>query len=384
MNCKACRGSLVPYLEKASGAPAAEIERHLAECDACRGEAAAVRALRDRMVRLGEAAGAAGSIEQPVMDRIAQHVQGKQEGEPMMTICRRLFAHPWRLSAASIVFAALVGAALILVGRGDRYAFGQTVEAQKNVRSVHVQVEKGALLTLDKDGTFGYPPESGPTEMWIEIGEDGKPSRVRMDMPWSPAGPKTIFWQDGKASAWLHSKNLFATINDTKVVSDIPKLFLDPNSFVTTLDQRVAAGKAQLTQVKTFYDATWSPKVMVANSTEADGAVTVYLIDPKTKFLQQVEMYKKHGNELVFTKRILFTQYNEPIPASVFEPAIPADAMRLDWTKREIGLAQGKMTEPEVSEAVTRQFFDCLIANDYDKASAIVSGVPVDKLKKSA
>jgi len=64
MNCKECRESLVPYLEKVHGAPATEVERHLAECDECRGEAATVRALRDRMVRLGEAEEGARSIEQ--------------------------------------------------------------------------------------------------------------------------------------------------------------------------------------------------------------------------------------------------------------------------------------------------------------------------------
>ena len=43
---------------------------------------------------------------------------------------------------------------------------------------------------------------------------------------------------------------------------------------------------------------------------------------------------------------------------------------RLDWTKQEIGLAQGEMTASEVSEAVVRQFFEFIIAKDYDKAGA--------------
>jgi hypothetical protein len=383
MNCKTCRESLVPYLEKIPGAPAAEIERHLAECDECRGEAAAIRTLSDRMVRLGEAADAAASIEQPVMDRIAQHVQEKQEGRPMMTIRRRFFAHPWRLSAASLVFAALVGAVLIFVGRGDRYAFAQTVEAQRNVRSVHVQVENGTRLKLGKDGTFNYPPESGATEMWIEVGEDGKPVRVRMDMAWTPDGPKTVFWENGKASVWFPSKNAFLTINDMRVVNEVPKEFLNPNSLVTALEERVAAGRAKFTQVKLTYESEWNPRVLVVNPPEPDGKVEVYVIDPKTKLLQEYEKYSKHGSELVFEARFRFTLYNEPIPASVFAPAVSGDAMRVDWTKREIGLTQGKMTDAEISEAVVRQFFESAIAKDYEKAGAIYSGLPADKLKKA-
>ena len=300
MNCRQCRESLVPYLEKVPGAPVAEIKRHLAECDACRAEEAAITALRDRMIQLGEAEGAAPSIEQTVMDRIARHVQQKEEGKPVMTIHKRFFAHPWRLSAASIVFAALVGAALTLVGRGDRYAFAQTVEAHRNVRSVHVLIENGARLTLGKDGAFAYPSESGATEMWIEVGEDGKPARVRMDMAWTLDGTKTVFWQDGKASVWFPSKNVFLTINDSRVLGEIPKEFLDPNSMVTALDQRVAAGKAQITQVKSPYESIseWVPKVLVVNPTEPEGTVEVYLIDPKTKLLQEMEKYRKRGSEL--------------------------------------------------------------------------------------
>ncbi len=384
MNCRRCRESLVPYLEKVPGAPVAEIERHLSGCVACRSEAAAVRALRNRMIQLGEAAGAAPSIEQTVMDRIARHVQQKEEGKPVMTIRKRLFAHPWRLSAASIVFAALVGAALILIGRGERYAFAQTVEAHRNVRSVHVLIETGARLTLGKDGAFSYPPESGATEMWIEVGEDGKPVRVRMDMAWTPDGPKTVFWQGGKASVWFHSKNGFLTINDTRVLSQIPKEFLDPNAMVKALDQRMAAGKAQITQIKLMYESERNPKVLVVNPHEPEGTVEVYVIDPTTKLLQEMEKYRKRGSELEFTARFRFTQYNEPIPESVFAPALPADVERVDQSTREVGLAQGKMTDAEVSEAIVRQFFECLIAKDYDKAGVLFGGMSGDTLKKRA
>jgi hypothetical protein len=383
MTCRQCRESLVAFLEKIPGAPVAEIERHLAECDACRGEAAAVRALRDRMIQLGETAGAGPSIEQTVMDRIAQHVQQKQEVGPMMTIRERFFAHPWRLSAASIVFAALISAALIFVGRGNRYSFAQTVEAHRNVRTVHVLIENGARLTMGKDGAFTYPPESGATEMWIEVGEDGKPVRVRMDMAWTDDGPKTVFWRDGKASVWFPSKNVFLTINDTRVLSQIPKEFLDPNSMVKALDQRVSAGKVQVSQIKLLYESDLNPKVLVVNPPEPEGTVEVYVIDPKTKLLQEYEKYKKKGTELEFAARFRFTEYNEPIPASVFATALQADVTRVDWSKQEIGLAQGKMSDSEVSEAVVRHFFEFIIAKDYDKAGAIYSGLPGDKLKKA-
>lgn len=269
MNCTQCRESLVSYLEKVPSAPAAEIERHLAECDACRSDAAAICALRDRMVRLGEAAGIAASIEQPVMDRIAQHVREKQEGKPMMITRKRFFSHPWRLSAASIVFAALIGAALILVGRGNRYAFAQTVEAQRNVRSVHVQVESGAGLKQGKDGAFSYRQDSGTTEVWIEVGEDGKPVRLRADTAWSGDGPYIVLWHRDKASVWLMSKNVFWTFKDTDVVSKIPKEIMDPNSVVMALEERVAAGKAQITQVKRTRESPFAPKVLVVNPPRA-------------------------------------------------------------------------------------------------------------------
>jgi len=204
-----------------------------------------------------------------------------------------------------------------------------------------------------------------------------------MDMAWTLDGPKTVFWQGGKASVWFHSKNGFLTINDTSVVSHIPKEFLDPNSLVTALDQRVAAGRAQITQIKPMIETSWNPKVLVVNPPEPEGTVEVYIIDPKTKLLQEMEKYTKHGSELEFVARYRFTEYNEPIPESVFAPALPADVMRVDQSTREVGLAQGKMSDSEVSEAIVRQFFECVIAKDFDKAGVLFGGIPGDTFKKA-
>lgn len=98
--------------------------------------------------------------------------------------------------------------------------------------------------------------------------------------------------------------------------------------------------------------------------------------------MQEYEKYTKHGSELVFAARFRFTEYNEPIPDSIFAPALTADVTRLDQSNRDLGVAQGKMTDSEVCEAAVRQFFECLIAKDYGKAADIWPGWGPDALKE--
>ena len=53
----------------------------------------------------------------------------------------------------------------------------------------------------------------------------------------------------------------------------------------------------------------------------------------------------------------------------------------MDQVRKEVGLAQGQMTDSEVAKALVRQFFEAVIAHDYEKASVLFGGFPAEKLK---
>ena len=335
------------------------------------------------MVRLGEAAGIRRPSSNRSWARIAQHIRetgGQTDDALHASVSSRI---PGGSAPASIVFAALIGAALILVGRGNRYAFAQTVEAQRNVRSRSTsRLESGAGIKRARSGAFSYRQDSGTTEVWIEVGEDGKPVRLRADTAWSGDGPYIVLWHRDKASVWLMSKNVFWQLQGHGRGQQNSERDHGSELRGDGAGGARGGGKAQITQVKRTRESPFAPKVLVVNPPEPEGTVEVYVIDPKTKLLQEYEKYTKHGSELVFAARFRFTEYNEPIPDSIFAPALTADVTRLDQSNRDLGVAQGKMTDSEVCEAAVRQFFECLIAKDYGKAADIWPGWGPDALKE--
>jgi hypothetical protein len=392
MNCAECRDLMVAELEGALDAGRAGMVReHLAGCDACRADADALKAVRERLVRLGESVSSTVALERPVMDKILSHEGHKvQEGRPMFLSLRRVFSHPLRLTAASIALLAIAGVVIFpLLGGHSRYALAQTVEAQRAVRTVHVTVEQGVTLVFGKDGTPEYPLESDATEMWAELDGAGKLVSFRIDRPFTLDGPKIVLWRNGKASVWFPSKNVFDTASIPESARVVPQQFKDPNAMVTDLQKRAAEGKVKIIEAaptepyKQYANALeWAPKVLVVNPPEPQGEVEVYVIDPKTKLLQQMERYRKNGSELVLLARYCFNNYNLPIAADVFAPQLPPDVVRIDQTAmKEVGLAQGQMTDAEVAKAVTRQFWEAIIAGDYDKASVLMLGYPAARLK---
>jgi hypothetical protein len=72
---------------------------------------------------------------------------------------------------------------------------------------------------------------------------------------------------------------------------------------------------------------------------------------------------------------------NKPIDPKVFDLDLPEDVVRSDWIKRPPGLVNGGLTKEQMATKVAREFFEALIAKDYDKAGLIYSGIPAERMK---
>ena len=60
----------------------------------------------------------------------------------------------------------------------------------------------------------------------------------------------------------------------------------------------------------------------------------------------------------------------------------PADVVRVDQTTQEVGLIQGQLSNEEIAVEVARQFFEALIAKDYNKAGKLLEGIPADRMQQ--
>jgi hypothetical protein len=255
------------------------------------------------------------------------------------------------------------------------YALEQTIQANHTVRYLHIRDFKA-----DKDE---------PKEFWVEFYEDGQVRNVRMHIPeWdSPDdGAKVIVWKENKAQIWLKKKNIFATIKDKTVATHMLKFVeeLDPRLAVAHLYEREEQGKVMID----INEPPDKAEPIVVTATYLPESPTpnrrfVLLVDQATKLVIALETYQLKDGEYQYVGIMEYYDYNQPIKAKMFTlEQVPDDAMRVDQTTQEVGLAQGNLTDEEIAVKVVREFLEAVIARDYATASKLYQGIPVEFLEK--
>lgn len=256
------------------------------------------------------------------------------------------------------------------------YALGQTVEANHTVRSLYVRDFK--------------PGEDEPKEFWLQFDDRGQVQNVRISMPeWeSPAdGAKTIIWQEGKATVWFKKKNVLLTVRDERLAQQMLGLALqaDPRLAMERLYEQEQQGKVKV-EIDEPSNSTESITVTATYTPESSrpGRRNVLSVDQATRLVTAMEVYLLKDNEYQHVGRTEFHDYNQTIDPGMFtlEDEIPADAMRVDQTTQEVGLAQGNLSDEEVAVEVARRFFTALMAEDYAAAGQFFEGVPAEKIRE--
>lgn len=270
-----------------------------------------------------------------------------------------------KLAAAAVVVVALV----LFVGLWDKsapaaYALEQTMEANRGVRYLHI-----------RNFTTGHQE---PREGWIEFGTDGQAKRMRASMPdWaSPVdGAKVLVWKDGTVQIWTKKQNSLSIgkADDQREQLNATLQGLDPRSVSARIAELRQQGKIETTVAEPA-DKTLPITMTVTYLPGSDnpGRRQVLSIDPVTKLISLIEVYQFQGGEYRCERRIELQEYNQPIDPGMFDLAneAPADAQRLDFTN--VGLTQGQLNDEEVAVKVVRQFFESLMAGDYDAAGKLV------------
>lgn len=150
------------------------------------------RDLEDKLRKLGEDVGPGRSLKEAVQAKLAE--QPKAQIRPV-TLWRTMMKSPIMKMTPAAVVIAIVAVCIVLWQSPSTpaYAIGQTVEAMKNIRFVHV-VERSRIGGVIQQ------------ERWIEMGEDGRQARYRQDKP-----PHILVINDGESAARFHqdTKTMF-------------------------------------------------------------------------------------------------------------------------------------------------------------------------------
>jgi len=104
----------------------------------------------------------------------------------------------------------------------------------------------------------------------------------------------------------------------------------------------------------------------------------VLYIEKDTKLVTRIDKFEWRSQGFEPIKTLKFSDYNQPIDQEMFtlDNDVPADARVADMTEVEAGLSQDGMTDQEIAEKVTTEFFEAVIARDFYKAGQLYLAAP--------
>jgi len=275
-------------------------------------------------------------------------------------------------AAAAIVVVGLVAVLFRGPSGSTAYALEQTLAALHSVRTLHLR-------------DFA-PDQNEPKEFWIECDEAGELLNVRMHMPaWDAPedGPKEVVWHAGKAQVWLKAKGVVVTVNEKEKLSQLLEMVVafDPKRALERVMELQGQGRAQV-QIEQPSNKAEPIKVTVTYKGDRQDIQEILMINQATLLLESKSRYRLADGQSQLLGADEFLSYNQPIDPNMFVlENLPADVMRVDMTRTDVGLARGSLTEEQIAEKVAKEFFDALIAEDYDKAGRLIGGLTGDSLK---
>jgi hypothetical protein len=382
MNCQKCRELLIVYIEELlEDQQKNAIAQHLADCPACRNEAARMTDLRKRLVQNGKDF-AQTDLEGAVFDQIvrSQHLKLKKAKK----IDRQF--NLWRIimkskitkfaTAAAVILIAVLGITFLEESVPTAYAIEQTIQASHSVRYLHIK---------------NYEPDHDePKEFWVEFDEYGDVKHVRMDFPeWAGGGdgPKIVVWKENKADVWFKRKKSLIRMPDRTVADNMLQMMemFDPKGVLERLRDQKLDGlvKIEIDQPSNKSEPIVVTATSLPGNTVLPGMRGVLFIDQSTKLVTHIEYYKLKDGEYEYVGTIEFYDYNQPIDPKMFNlDEAPSDLTKIDYTTQEVGLIQGNLTDKEIAVKAVREFYEALIVKDYAKAGQIYSGVPAAKMQE--
>jgi hypothetical protein len=352
------------------------LEAHVAVCPACRSVRDALAA-EEVTVRSAFGAVARGyeSIEramlkQAIRSQPSPRLAGLSARRPFLKGALAMLAGHKRFTyaaAASLAVVAVLAGVVLTTTSSKAYALEQTTAAYRQLLNFHIRVTP--------------PAEGGADEAWFQLTADGNLVQARADYHQSEDGPRIVVWRDRKADIWLQQKNVLLTIPDTTVLEKLEKLR-------EIFDPKLAFERLQVVQQSGKADVQIHPHDSGIEVTVTDKATPnereVYWVDPQTKLVTRRESYRQgQGGQWSKTKTIEYVDYNQPIPESIWQLDLPADVVRMDQTSQAIGVSKEGLTNEQVAVKVAREFFEALVAGDYDRAGQIYGGMPGSYLKKT-
>lgn len=268
------------------------------------------------------------------------------------------------ISVTALAVGLLVYAAL-LSSPTSAYALEQTARANDHIVSYHIKITP--------------PPRDSISEAWVQLSPDGVPIRARGDWLNTAEGPYVVIMSAETCDVWFKAKNCRVMMPSSNLLKQLAaqRERFDPKLAFEKLQANEKAGKVQVATQEPSHEG--QPITLTVTSKNLPDFREAYEVDAKTKLVERILLYRRHGAKWEQQSRLEFVDYNKDLDPSTFELDVPKDVITANQLN-EVGLAKGKLSDKEIAVKVVRAYFEAMIARDYAKASKIYSGVSAAKL----
>lgn len=276
-----------------------------------------------------------------------------------------------KFAAAAVI---IIAVGLLLQTPGGlvstAYALQDTIEAYNSIRWLHIK-ESATVFE-----------EIRESEIWLGCDEQGNVTRMRFqsDNVGDPIGSLIVAGNSDNSEAWLAGHNLrLVGYGDPSVLLRYDVSELDPKFLFERLFEQENRGEA----IVDVNEPTGKSDPIVVTVTYPQGSKSetwkkVFTIDQATKLVLKIDKFGLRSRGFERIKTLEFSNYNQQIDPMMFtlEGDVQDDAQIVDMTEIEAGLPQDNMTDQEIAEKVTRNFFEAVIAKDFYRAGQLYLGAP--------
>ena len=211
---------------------------------------------------------------------------------------------------------------------------------------------------------------------------DGTPLRARMDFPKTEDGDKVVILSADKAEVWFKDKNSHVFVTEKRALMRVKHMQreFDPKAAFDALQARKEKGKADVSTKEPTKKG--EPITLTVTSKDTPDKREVFEVDPNTKLVERVTTSRLQDGQWKQVRLIEYLDYNKEIDPKIFQLELPKDILTVDQIHLTIGLAKGNLTDDQIAVIVAKEFFEALIAENYQKAGLLLGGMPANKMKE--
>jgi beta-lactamase regulating signal transducer with metallopeptidase domain len=231
--------------------------------------------------------------------------------------------------------------------------------------------------------TYHYHAEgpAGMSDDWVQMNPDDTPLRARIDYPHTEDGAKVVLCWEGKCAVWFKDKKGYVVLPEKDSLDRVVRMrkVCDPQLAFEELQGKKEAGKVKIETKEPAQEGDF--RTLTVTFTDAPNQREVYEVNPSTELAQRVTYYNRQGDQWKEVKFLERLADNKRLDPKVFDLDLPKDVVKTDEIKRPPGLVKGDLTNEQIAAKVAREFFEALIAKDYDKAGLIYGGMPAERME---